>query len=230
MISLAKQWNPIQALLKTLIEDKAKFEEAMEQLLEMHSMLHTSEMSGTGTKTFEDEVWDGLDETTFKFMPSIKDVTIAWNIWHITRIEDIASNILIAGGNQVINSGGWIGRMNVKVRDTGNAMTADEIIDFSSSINSRELRNYRISVGRKTREIIEGLKPEDLKRKVVPDRLQRILDEGGVLDAEDSRWLLDFWGRKNITGILLMPITRHQVVHLNDSLKLKEKCMKKTHK
>ena len=60
-----------------------------------------------------------------------------------------------------------------------------------------------------------------------PSSVNRILSEGGVLDVEDSSWLLDFWGKKNVAGIIQMPITRHQVVHINDSLKLKEKCKKR---
>jgi hypothetical protein len=185
-------------------------------------------MSGSADGTFEDDVWDGLDETAFKTMPAGKDTTIAWNMWHITRIEDITSNILIADEVQVINSDNWAEKMSVKVYDTGNAMTDDEITAFSSSINSRELRNYRMAVGRKTRQIIGWLKPEDLKRKIPPERLQRVLVEGGILNVDGSIWLLDFWGRKNVAGILTMPLTRHQVVHLNDSLKIKAKFIKKS--
>jgi hypothetical protein len=32
-------------------------------------------------------------------------------------------------------------------------------------------------------------------------------------------------GKKTVAGILLMPITRRQIVHLNDSMNLKEKIM-----
>ncbi|MDP4145485.1 MAG: DinB family protein [Bacillota bacterium] len=227
MISVAKQWNPKQALLKSIIFEKDKFHEAMSLTIELHSMIHSSEMSGVEVKTFEDEIWDKLNENAISYMPTNEDVTIAWNIWHITRIEDITSNILIAGQDQVINSDNWIEKMNVKISDTGNAMKASEIMTFSESINVQQLRNYRIDVGRRTREIISGLKPEDLKEKIESPRLQRVLTEGGVLEVEDSIWLLDFWGKKNVAGILLMPITRHQVVHINDSLKLKEKYSKK---
>jgi hypothetical protein len=58
--------------------------------------------------------------------------------------------------------------------------------------------------------------------------LQRVLVEGGILNVDGSIWLLDFWGRKNVAGILTMPLTRHQVVHLNDSLKIKAKLIKKS--
>lgn len=230
MISVAKEWNPKQALLKGIILKKDKMEETINLLLELHSMVHTSEMSDTGIITYEDELWKELNEDTFTTLLPNKDTTIAWNIWHITRIEDITSNILIADENQVINSDNWLEKMNVRICDTGNAMTNEEIASFSSNINMEALRKYRIAVGRKSRDIIGKLKYEDLKKKIEAARIQRILREGGVTDQENSIWLLDFWGKKNVAGILQMPTTRHQIVHINDSLKIKERCVKKVYK
>jgi len=59
-----------------------------------------------------------------------------------------------------------------------------------------------------------------------PKRLQRILDEGAVLNVDGAKWLIDFWGRKNVAGILLMPVTRHNLVHINESMNIKKKCSK----
>jgi hypothetical protein len=219
-------WNSQQQLLRSILLKKDKFDEAIKLCLEQHMMIHSSEMSQTNTTTSEDELWEGLDETTFRMKLTEKDDTIAWNLWHITRVEDITMNILISNETQVINTENWLIKMNLKVCDTGNAMTHEEIIDFSTSVNMEELRRYRIAVGRKTREIIQSLEPSDLKRKMKSDSLQLILDEGAVLDVEASRWLVDFWGNKNIAGILLMPATRHQIVHINDSMRIKEKCRK----
>lgn len=227
MLSVTEQWNPKQALLKDIILKPDKFDYAIELCLDLHSLVHTSEMSRLDIRTFEDDLWDGLNEKAFRTRLTDKSVTIAWDIWHLTRIEDITANILIAGDIQIINSGKWLDKMKVSVCDTGNAMTKDEIDTFSSQIDMKELRNYRIAVGRKTREIINQLRPNDMKKKIEPSRIQRVLDEGGVLEADESKWLLDFWGKKTVAGILLMPITRHQVVHINDALKIKDKCIKK---
>lgn len=224
MISVARLWNPKQALLKEIISKSDDWDEAKKLCLEMHSLVHASETSGAKIRTFEDEVWDKLDGFSFRTMPTYKDVTIAWNIWHITRIEDITANILIANDMQVINSDCWLTKMNVTVCDTGNAMTDEEITAFSATVDMPILRSYRMAVGKKTREIIGRLQPHDLKRKMKSEQLQRVLHEGAVLDVDGSKWLVDFWGRKTVSGILLMPITRHQIVHINDSLKLKEKC------
>lgn len=224
MFSVSEQWNPRQKMLNSIILNADRIDESIKLALEMHSMVHLSETSTIETKTLEDEVWDGLEKEVFIKMPTPEDVTIAWNIWHITRIEDLTVNLLIAGAQQEIVVGDWYTKLNVEVRDTGNAMSDDEIIDFSSRIDMIELRNYRNAVGARTRSVLLNLKPADMKSKVKPDRLKRILDEGGVLDVDASRWLLDFWGKKNVAGLILMPVTRHQVVHLNDSLKLKKKC------
>lgn len=154
-------------------------------------------------------------------MPTSKDETIAWAVWHIARIEDLTMNILVGEGQQVFNDA-WKQRIGVSVADTGNAMADGEIMDFSKRINVNELLNYRNAVGIRSREILRGLKPEDMKRQIKHGDTTRILDEGGVTRQKDSVWLLDFWGKKDVAGIILMPLTRHQTLHLNDCDKWKK--------
>jgi hypothetical protein len=62
-----------------------------------------------------------------------------------------------------------------------------------------------------------------MKRKFEKQTLQRIINEGAVVDVEASNWLIDFWGKKNVSGIILMPVTRHHVVHINESLSAKKR-------
>lgn len=83
-------------------------------------------------------------------------------------------------------------------------------------------------MARRTQAIVKNLSPEDLKRKMKLEIVAGILDEGGVINHKDSIWLFDFWVKKNISEILLMPITCHQIVHLNDSMNLKKKTLLKT--
>ena len=217
-------WGFNQKVLRDILVKSDQFSDAIHLCLAQHAMVHTSEMSHAGEVTFEDQLWDDLQQNVFCTMPTIKDETIAWSLWHITRIEDITMNILVADETQVIHRENWLEKLGVEVIDTGNSMSDEEIIDLSSRLNMQALRQYRIAVGRKTREIIANLQPADLKRKMKADRLQRILAEGAVLNVEGANWLIDFWGRKDVAGILLMPVTRHQLVHINESIRLKKKC------
>ena len=115
----------------------------------------------------------------------------------------------------------WQTRMNSPIRDTGNALSDNQIIQLSKSLRIQELLEYRNEVGRKSREIIRTLSPDDIRRKIPTQRISRILEEGGITNHEDSIWLLDFWAKKDIAGILLMPPTRHVMLHLNDCCKWK---------
>lgn len=216
-------WNSQQKELRNIILKSSKFDEAIELCLKQHRMVHLSEMSQIKTETFEDELWEDYDEIKFKTNTNKKGRTIAYGLWHSARIEDITMNILVADEKQVINTENWIEKINSNICDTGNAMTSEEILEFSKDINMEELRNYRLAVGRKTDEIIKKLTFTDLKRKMETKGLQRILEEGAVLNVESANWLIDFWGKKNVAGILLMPATRHNLVHINESMEAKRK-------
>jgi hypothetical protein len=223
MDSKRSLWNAKQTHLREILLKADKFDEAIKICLEQHSMVHSSEMSGINAETFEDELWKDLDEATFRTAVGVKGRTVAYGMWHSTRIEDITMNILVAGSNQVIDSDKWLARINSSIYDTGNAMNDREILEFSKNINMQELRNYRITVGRRTREIILGFKPTDLKRKFDDITLKKIFEIGAVSMHEAASWLVDFWGKKNVAGILLMPVTRHHTVHINESLIAKSK-------
>ncbi|MBH1939831.1 DinB family protein [Mobilitalea sibirica] len=223
MFEVSKDWNPLQKKLKETILKKERFNEVKELLYQMHSIVHASEVYQRNTINFMDEIWQDLSDKAFRTMPSIKDDTVAWHVWHISRIEDLTSNCLIKNQSQVLNEN-WLKRLNIKVTDTGNAMTDDEIISLSCEINREALFEYRNAVGIRTKSIIDALQPEDMKRKVTKDGLNRILEEGGVTNHPVSAGLLDFWGKKNVAGIFFMPITRHQIVHLSDCRRLKGVC------
>jgi hypothetical protein len=220
-MSVTSEWNPKQKRLNEIIRKPELFDEARGLFVDMHASAHASEMSGRAETTLFDILWDGLRESDFAVMPTQKDVTIAWDIWHITRIEDLTINILVHEAEQILDDA-WLARLHTRVTDTGNAMSDEEIMDFSQSIDIGALREYRLAVGVRTQSILSGLKAGDMKRKIKAERLEKIRKERGVLEHPDSIWLLDFWGRKDVAGIILMPITRHQVVHINDAFHIRQ--------
>jgi hypothetical protein len=220
-----KLWNEQQPDLRRALAYSGNHDEAIELFLTQHPMLHAAEMSGMGMRSFEDEIWEGLDDKSARCLPSKLKHPIVWCFWHLTRCEDITMNLLVAGTPQSLLQDGWFKRVRVPARDTGNAMGATEIADFSARIDIPALRAYRLSVGRRTREIIQTLQPGEFKRKTDPARLQRVLTEGAVFPSE--QWLIDYWGGLTGAGLLLMPPTRHNLVHLNEALKIKQKFIPK---
>lgn len=184
-------------------------------------MLHSAGMAGTEPWSFEDAILDGITEEQMWRIPRNCEHSVAWIIWHIARCEDVAMNLLVAGSPQVLNQGDWLGRIRASICHTGNEMDEAGVARFSKSVDIEALRAYRVAVGRRTREIVEPLGLEELRQQVDPACLQRVMDEEAVVEA--ASYITDYWGKRNVAGLLLMPATRHHIVHLNEALKLKRR-------
>jgi hypothetical protein len=210
-----------QTELRKRITDPAQFEAGMVLFFEQHASLHSASVSNVEGWSYEDALLDDLSEAQFRRIPRNCEHSIVWCIWHLARIEDTAMNILVADSTQVFNQGSWGSRLGVPYIDTGNAIRDDELKKLSQEINLQALRDYRAAVGRRTREIVAQLEPPNLKHKVDSMRIQRVLDEGAVIEA--ARGVTDYWGKRDIAGLLLMPGSRHNLVHLNEVLKIKKR-------
>ena len=211
---LKRQTHLCKILLKPDLHD-----EAIHLFFSQHAMLHSAKMARSEPWSFEDEVLSDMTEEQIRRIPQNCEHSAAWIIWHIARIEDVTMNLLLAGSLQILNQGNWLERMKISVRDTGNAMSEEGVANLSRTIEIKTLREYRLTVGRGTRQIVKQLQPEDLKQKVDPARLQNVMEEGAVVEAASG--LIDYWSKRNIAGLLLMPATRHNLVHLNEALRLK---------
>jgi hypothetical protein len=216
-----REWNLKQKGLRRVLTRSEDHTEAMELFLGQHAMVHAAEMSHAGLWSFEDEILEGVNGQQMRLIPKMCDHSIAWIFWHMTRIEDVTMNMLVAGRPQILLTENWLERLQVVVQDTGNAMTIDQVKELSVRINLEALLAYRLSVGRRTREIIRLLLPDHLKKRVSPDRLNQITRENAVVEA--AKDILEYWGGLTIAGLLLMPPTRHSFIHLNEALRVKQK-------
>jgi len=224
MIAVTKDWNPNQKMLAQLLKKAETFSDAKDLCKSMHKELH--DIIKNNEKNIYQELLNGLTPENIVFRPENHFSSIAWNLWHITRIEDAIANILIADTQQVLSKE-WMERINTKISDTGNAFSKIDVDKFDKHIDTKELFLYRKEVGKKTQTILNSITEADRKRKPSEKQLNRIIKEKVLTKEKDSIWLLEFWGNKTISGLLTMPITRHQMVHINDSFKLKQMYQKK---
>jgi hypothetical protein len=219
--SYRKLLNRQQTELRRIMTGFDQHDRAIRLFLRQHAMLHSAKMAQTEAWSFEDEVLNDMSEERVRRIPRNCEHSVAWCIWHIARIEDVAMNLVVAGSPQILHRGNWLGRMRMTVGDTGNAMDERGVAALSATIDVEALRAYRVAVGRGTREMVQQLGPEALKQKVEPSRLQQVLDEGAVVEA--ARGIVDYWSKRNIAGLLLMPATRHHLTHLNEAFRLKRR-------
>lgn len=155
-------------------------------------------------------------DNLFKELKDCKNENIIWNLWHIMRIEDLIINILICEKESILNEK-LKNELNISITDTGNSLTKEEIKKFAKNINIKKLKYYSDKISKNTINLIKRLKAEDIKRKINKINLEKIINGRGV--TKDNLWLIDYWGKKDIAGLLLMPLSRHIIVHLNQCYK-----------
>lgn len=209
-----------QAELRKALEDTRRFDDGIRLFFRQHAMLHSGRVAKADW-SYEDALLDDLEDVHLRCILPREQHSIAWLIWHIARCEDITMNLLVAGSAQVFHRDSWLASIHVKISDTGNAMNIQERKDFSAAVDLEALRNYRVAVGLRTREIVAGLSPIDLGRRVSQEQLNVVRKEGAVVEAANE--IVEYWGRRTIAGLLLVPATRHNLVHLNEGLGIKRK-------
>ncbi len=216
-----KLLNQQQTQLRSVMMGFENHERAIRLFLRQHAVLHSAKMAQSEPWSYEDEILDDMTAEEMRRFPERCEHSVAWCIWHIARIEDVAMNLLVAGSPQVLHLDNWLERMKLSAVDTGNALNKARMAELCAAVDIEALRSYRIAVGRRTRQIVQHLGPKELKQKVDPDRVRQVMDEGAVVEA--ARAIVDYWGRRSIAGLLLMPATRHNLVHLNEAARLKRR-------
>jgi Protein of unknown function (DUF664) len=110
-------------------------------------------------------VVDGLTPEQLSFRLDPETNSIAWLVWHLTRIQDdhVAG---VAGAEQVWTSQGWVERFGLPFdpRDTGYGHRADEVA--AVRVAGELLVGYYDAVHEQTARYMERLGETDLARIV----------------------------------------------------------------
>jgi hypothetical protein len=207
-------------VLRELLQNPSQFEQGMRLFFTQHAMLHSARVAEPPTWSFEDAVLAGVTEEQYRVILEGQEHTIAWLLWHMARCEDITMNLLVAGTSQVLLQDDWLKKLRTSMVDTGNTMNREEILRFSEQIDIAALRAYLLAVGKRTREIALELTASDLTRKVDPSRMELVWQQGAIV--EGSRSIADYWSKRDVKGLLLMPASRHLLTHLNEVLEIKK--------
>jgi len=221
MDSLRKFLNKQQTKLRESMMDPDQHDIAIQLFMDQHAALHSVRVTSPEKDSLEDAILNEMTEDQMRRIPQGREHSVVWTIWHIARIEDITMNILVADAQQTFLKGNWPDKLKITLRDSGNAMDKKAVENLSDQISLSALRDYRVAVGIKTREIVIRMQPSILNEKVKLERLQRVSAEGAVVPAASG--IIDYWGKRTIAGLLLMPATRHNLVHLNEALNLKRR-------
>ena len=212
-----RRWNAGQQKLRRALSAGSR--EAISLFLDQHAMVHAGKLTQSVLWSFEDEILNDMAEEQIRCIPASAGHSVAWILFHLARIEDMTMNLLVAGTPQLFTSKDWRGKLKVDIFHSGNAMDELTIAALSARIDIPGLLAYRQAVGRRTRQLVQKLTPEDFDQKIDPLRLQKVMEQGALLPGAIG--ILNYWSRRTVAGLLVMPPTRHNFLHLNEALRIK---------
>ncbi|NNM48218.1 mycothiol transferase [Knoellia koreensis] len=112
------------------------------------------------------DVVEGLTPQQLATRPTPRANSIAWLVWHLTRVQDdhIAD---VAGHEQVWTADGWADRFGLPfdAAETGYGMSADEVGQVTG-LTAEQLTGYLDAVHDKTVAYVRDLSGDDLGRVV----------------------------------------------------------------
>jgi len=130
-------------------------------LLDYFEMEHRESHAGDvyGRPTIIDRVFGAPRDAQMRARPARGLNSLVWLLWHMSRTEDVAVNLVITAGEQVLDDA-WARRMNVTRRDMGSGMTDDEVGELTARADIAAVRAYHSAVGLRTREVVRALRPD----------------------------------------------------------------------
>lgn len=213
-----KEWSELNKRMQTQLKKESTFLVGIEILLELRQIL-INELYNIKTELVREE----FNAIPFINADGYHNKTIAYSIWHIIRIEDIVAHTLISGDEQVFFSENYHERIGAPIITTGNELEKQQIANFSNMLELEELYRYIIAVKDSTNDILKNLSYTDLRRKMTNKDKEYLESLNVVSTDEKAYWLIDYWCEKDIKGLIQMPFSRHWIMHVEASLRIKDK-------
>ena len=216
-----KDWSELNKTMQAQLKKKDTFDDGIATLLELRKLLWNTISSYKKELKRED-----FDSIPFINADGYHSKTIAYSLWHIFRIEDIVAHTLIKGDEQVFFAKGYQEKTCSPIITTGNELVKKEISDFSGKLDLDALYSYISDVKKSTDKILKGLSFEDTKKKISDERRKELEMLGVVSEDESAIWLIDYWCKKDVRGLIQMPFSRHWIMHTEACLRIKSKIIK----
>ena len=138
--------------------------------------------------------WEIVPEELMRLRPHPRVNSIAWNMWHLTRVEDAGLNRFVVDRSQVLDEGSWMEHMNVPWRHHGGEMTFAEVDALNERVNLRALHEYSRAVRTRTLEIVDQLDETNLSSVMEEERLRMILFDEGLAHPRVAGLLENYLG------------------------------------
>jgi len=165
-------------------------------------------------------IYDVLSDDDIRKMPQGMN-SIAWNIWHMARAEDVGINRLVTDGEQIFDKGDYQQKLNIDIRHFGTGMSTEEVQKLSESIDIDALREYHEEVGKQSIKVFGQLDQIELNVKLDPSYLHKVMIDEGVLH-ENALFVEEFYRTKLRSWFLVHLGLTHNFEHLGQIMVIRK--------
>ena len=184
--------------------------------LSQHAAVHAADVSGRSFPA--QRVFDGLNDDQMRVRPGTGLNSLVWLLWHMARTEDVAVNLVVTAGAQVLDET-WMRRMNVRSRSIGTGMTDDEVADLTARADVAAVCTYRSAVGLRTREVVQRLRADAWDEVVGEEDIERAAATGAFRDwVPGTRYPWLGWSRADQ---LASSAIRHNAAHIGEAVTIR---------
>ena len=210
------EWSRLNGSLQAQLKQEATFSQGIDTLLTLRQALMAALLDLRGTLRRED-----LVAMPFPNANGYHSKTVAYSLWHIFRIEDIVAHDLICRDDEVFRD--FRDEIGAPIITTGNELAGEQIAAFSRAVDLDALYAYAAAVKTATDALLRQLTYRDLRRKFDDGDKARLRSLQVVSTDERACWLIDYWCGKTLRGLIQMPFSRHWIMHVEASLRIRDK-------
>ncbi len=157
-----------------------------------------------------------LSDAQLRARPRPETNSIAWNIWHLLRIEDITLNRFVALTPQLYTSAGWQERLGIAYGDMGTAMAIGDVDALSQTINLSELANYATAVGAQSTLTLQGFDMALVGQKRPEAHMRAVIAGEKVCAPAIVEGVIKYWGNLTIEQYVVDYCVLHPSLHVGE--------------
>ncbi|PYM17151.1 MAG: hypothetical protein DMD81_10315 [Candidatus Rokuibacteriota bacterium] len=212
--------SPIRRILASHRASWRNTMNAIEFFLVQHAQVHVAEAGAR--PSYFDRTLAGLTNDQMRVRPGKNLNPIVWLLWHMARTEDVAVNLVVANGPQVLDDE-WTKRMSVRWRIIGTGMSDGEVDEMSKSADVGAVRAYRAAVAQRTRDVVRTLRADAWDEIIGFADTSRGAAAGAF--APTSAWVEGVgytpWQGQSRAAQLGASAIRHNALHLGEAITIR---------
>jgi hypothetical protein len=160
--------------------------------------------------------FEKLSEAQLRARPTATCNSIAWNIWHLLRIEDITLSRFVANVPQVHAQSDWTQRLAIPYGDMGTAMPIADVEVLSHHINLAELKNYAAAVAAQGTSSLAAFDASRTGQHWDEAHMRAVVIGESVCIPAIAEGVVSYWGNLTIDQFVVNYTTLHPSLHVGE--------------